>query len=245
MDTSLWQTLSSFDFLHSSHKCHVGNTAQQGRLGLFQDADFAGDLEDSKSTSGETLCIFGSRTFVSISWMCKKQTSVSHCSTGSEVISLDAGLRMDGIPAFDLWDLVIKVLHCILLDTPKHREIDRAKRSTIKRREIECGMKPKAPTPTPKRRDTINWKLMSFLMWITLAQAQHRLTPNPICTILKTVKLWWEWSSKAERSPTMRHVSRTHRVALDWLSDRRNLDSKVPNQICWHQKPTRRHVNQR
>ena len=29
------------------------------------------------------------------------------------------------------------------------------------------------------------------------------------------------------RSPTMRHVSRTHRVALDWLFDRINLDLKI------------------
>ena len=29
------------------------------------------------------------------------------------------------------------------------------------------------------------------------------------------------------RSPTLRHVSRTHRVALDWLFDRINLDSKI------------------
>ena len=29
------------------------------------------------------------------------------------------------------------------------------------------------------------------------------------------------------RSPTMRHVSRTHRVALDWLFDRIDLDSKI------------------
>ena len=29
------------------------------------------------------------------------------------------------------------------------------------------------------------------------------------------------------RSPTMRHVSRTHRVALDWLFYRINLDSKI------------------
>ena len=36
---------------------HVGNTAKQWRLGLFQDSDFAGDLEGSKSTSGGTLCI--------------------------------------------------------------------------------------------------------------------------------------------------------------------------------------------
>ena len=29
------------------------------------------------------------------------------------------------------------------------------------------------------------------------------------------------------RSPTMRHVSRTNGVALDWLFDRINLDSKI------------------
>ena len=29
------------------------------------------------------------------------------------------------------------------------------------------------------------------------------------------------------RSPTMRHVSRTHRVTLDWLFDRINLDPKI------------------
>ena len=29
------------------------------------------------------------------------------------------------------------------------------------------------------------------------------------------------------RSPTMRHVFRTHRVALDWLFDRINLDPKI------------------
>ena len=78
--------------------------------GLFQDSDFAGDLEDSKSTSGGTLCIFGSHTFVPISWMCKKQTSVSHSSTESEIISLDTGLRLDGKPAVDLWDLIVEVL---------------------------------------------------------------------------------------------------------------------------------------
>ena len=57
------------------------------------------------------LCIFGSHTFVPTSWMCKKQTSVSHSSTESEIISVDAGLRRDGIPALDLWDLVIEVFH--------------------------------------------------------------------------------------------------------------------------------------
>ena len=87
----------------------MGNTAKQCRLGLFQDSDFAGDLEDSKSTSGGTLGVFGSHTFVPISWMCKKQTSVSHSSTESEIISLDTGLRLDGLPALDLWDLIVSV----------------------------------------------------------------------------------------------------------------------------------------
>ena len=88
---------------------HVGNTAKQCRLGLFQDSDFAGDLEDSKSTSCGKLCIFGSQTFVPISWMCKKQTAVSHSSTESEIISLDTGLRLDGLLALELWDLIVSV----------------------------------------------------------------------------------------------------------------------------------------
>ena len=91
--------------------CHVGNTAKQCRLGLFQDSDFAGELEDSKSTSGGTLFSFGSQTFVPISWMCKKQTSISHSSTESEIISLDAGFRIDGFPSLDFWDLIVTVLH--------------------------------------------------------------------------------------------------------------------------------------
>ena len=89
------------------------NTAQQCRLGLFQETDFSADLEDSKSTSGRILCIFGIHTFVPRSWMCKKQSSVSHSSTEAAIISLNAGLRMDGIPALTLWDLVIEVFHSV------------------------------------------------------------------------------------------------------------------------------------
>ena len=85
----------------------MGNTAKQCRLGLFQDSDFAGYLEDSKSTPGGTSCIFGSHTFVPRSWMCKKQTTaVSHSSTESEIISLDAGLRLDGLLTLELWDII-------------------------------------------------------------------------------------------------------------------------------------------
>ena len=88
----------------------MGNTAKQCTLGIFQDSDFAGDLEDSKSTSGVALCVVGSQTLFPISWMCEEQTSVSHSSTESDIISLDAGWGLDGIPALDLWDLIVAVL---------------------------------------------------------------------------------------------------------------------------------------
>ena len=124
----------------------MGNTAKQCRLGLFQDSDFAGDLEDSKSTSGGTLCIFGSQTFVPISWMCKKQTSVSHGSTESEIISLDAGLRLDGIPALDSRDLIVAVLGNTNQSNkargdmcPNQREV-RSAPHTIQKRKKSHGM---------------------------------------------------------------------------------------------------------
>ena len=38
--------------------CYVGNTAKQCRLGLFQDSDFSGDLEDSKIYFGWNIVRF-------------------------------------------------------------------------------------------------------------------------------------------------------------------------------------------
>ena len=47
--------------------------------------------------------------FVPISGKCKKQTAVSHSSTESEIISLDTGLRLEGLRALELWDLIVSV----------------------------------------------------------------------------------------------------------------------------------------
>ena len=58
-----------------------------------KDCDFAGDLENSKSTLGGILCIFSSHTFVPTSWICKKQTSVSHSSTEIEATRGDRNPR--------------------------------------------------------------------------------------------------------------------------------------------------------
>ena len=100
MDKILWKTLDAFDLVHSSYRWiparfFCGKLSSIVQTWLFEDSDSAGDLEVSESISCTLLCIFGSQKFVPISWMFKKQTSVSHSSTEAELISLDAGLRVD------------------------------------------------------------------------------------------------------------------------------------------------------
>ena len=38
-----------------------------------------------------------------------QETAVSHSSTEYEIISLDTGLRLDGLPALELWVLIVSV----------------------------------------------------------------------------------------------------------------------------------------
>ena len=182
----------------------MGNTAKQRRLGLFQDSDFSGDLEDSKSTFGGTLCVFGSHTFVPISWMCRKQTSVSHSSTESEIISLDTGLRLDGLPALELLDLIVSVLGNVF------RVSDRSGK--------------------PASDDYKHHKSHNKIDVIKDIDA----VPSNVQSACQEALLYVFEDNEAVikmiikgGSPTMRHVSRTHRVPLDWLFDRINLDSKI------------------
>ena len=183
---------------------YVGNTAKQCTLGLFQDTDFAGDLEDSKSTSGGTLCVLGSQTFVPISWMCKKQTSVSHSSTESEIISLDAGLRLDGLLALELWDLIVSVFGSV------SQISDRTGRPV---NDVKKHQKSQGKTNVLNNIDCVPSNVQSARQEALLYVFEDN--EAVIKMIMKG------------RSPTMRHVSRTHRVALDWLFDRINLDPKI------------------
>ena len=184
----------SISYIHQTSEfeqhCHVGNTAQQCRLGLSQDSDFAGSLEDSKSTSGGLLCIFGSHTLVPTSWTCKKQTSASHTSTEAEIISLDTGLRKNGIPALDLWDFVIE-----------------------ENRETCCVTHHQTSTPTnqtkvPIQHDTLElWKVdcvSSNAKSSKFGAMLYVLEDNE--AVIKMII--------RSRSPAMRHVTRTHIFAV-------------------------------
>ena len=183
--------------------CHVGNTAKRCRLGLFQDSDFAGDLEDSKSASGRTLCVFGSHTFVPISWMCKKQTAGSYSSTESEIISVDAGLRLDGLPALELWDLSVSVFGSMTQTT------ERKGRLVVTERSSKSQGKTNVVNNVDRVPSNVQFSHQEALLYV------FEDNEAVIKMIIKG------------RSPTMRHVSRTHRVALDWLFDRINLDPKI------------------
>ena len=192
----------------------------QCKLWLSQDSDFAGDLEDSKPTSGGILCIFWSHTCVQISWMCKKQTSVSHSSTESEIISLDAGLRLDGIPALDLWDLIVAVLHG---NTNQSKQVQGDLSTSLTRKKIPG-----------KIDDLINVDFASSNANSSRKEAMLQIFEDNEAVIKMITK---------EKSHTMRHVLRTHRVALDWLFGRIILDQKNPKQIHRHQEPTCRHLD--
>ena len=169
----------------------------------FKTQIFAGDLEDSKSTSG------GSHTFVPISWMCKKQTSVSHSSTESEIISLDAGLRLEGIPALDLRDLIVAVLH-----------------GNTYQNDQERGDPSKIPT-----RKKIHGKIDDLDNVVSISSNVNSSRKEALLYIFENNETVIKMIIKG-RSPTMRHVSRTHRVAVDRLFDRINLEPKTKS-ICW------------
>ena len=184
--------------------CHVGFSAKQCRLGLCQDSDFAGDLEDSKSTSGGTLCVFGSHTFVPISWMCKKQIAVSHFSTESEIISLDTGLRLDGLLALEFWDLTASVLGNVSRVSDGSEKLDN---------DVHKHHKSQKKFDVMENIDSVPSNVNS-----SRQEALLNVFEDNEAVIKMIIK---------GRSPTMRHVSRTHRVALDCLFDRINLDSKI------------------
>ena len=165
---------------------------------------------------------FGSNTFVPISWMCKKQTSVSHSSTESEIISLDAGLRLDGLPALELWDLIVSVLGNT---TQNH---DRTVRPDVSTSETCCP--PHTIHKHKQSRRVIN-DLDNVDFIPSNVKSSHQ---EALLYVFEDNEAVIKMIIKG-RSPTMRHVSRTHRVALDWLFDRINLDPQNPNQIHWHQ----------
>lgn len=86
----------------------IGDEMEECWLELFTDADFAGDRLDMKSTTGVVLVLVGPNTYYPLVGFSKKQGVQCHSTTEAEVIALNTALRMFGLPAMDLW--------CVLLN---------------------------------------------------------------------------------------------------------------------------------
>ena len=140
--------------------------------------------------------------------MCKKQTSDSHSSTESEIISLDAGLRLDGLPALELWDFIVSVHGNTILT---HERTGQPV--------VTCD---KVHGPNKRSQGMIN-VLNNIDCVLPNVQFSHQ---EALLYVFEDNEALIKMIIKG-RSPTMRHVSRTHRVALDWFFDRINLEPKI------------------
>ena len=137
--------------------------------------------------------------------MCKKQTSVSQSSKESEIILLDTGLRLDGLPALELWDLIVSVLGNV---------------SRISDRSVK-------PESDDHKHDKSHNKIDVMKDIDAVPSNVQSSRQEALLYVFEDNEVVIKMIIKG-RSPTMRHVSRTHRVALDWLLfDRINQDSKI------------------
>ena len=140
------------------------------------------------------LCVLGSHTFVPISWMCKKQTSVQQNQKS--------------------WDLIVAVRGNT---NQSHKE----RRDPFMNKHEVCS----APHTIHKRKQSqgvIN-DLHNVDFIPSNVQSSHQ---EALLYVFEDNEEVNKMIIKG-RSPTMRHVSTTHRVALDWLFDRINLDPKI------------------
>ncbi|WP_288992749.1 DNA (cytosine-5-)-methyltransferase, partial [uncultured Marinobacter sp.] len=184
---------------------HVGDPLEDCRLVMFVDASFAGDLRDSKSTTGVIMVLVGPRTFCPISWICKKQGAISHSSTEAEIIALDAGLRMEGIPLVSLWELVIDTF------APEKEAKPNGPQKEANTREVASTHRDPlnidyVPPSIPD--DSYLWKHRAKLVI-----CEDNDAVITMCT--------------KGRSTTMRHVLRVHRVDLDTLWERLRTDPSL------------------
>ena len=99
--------------------------------------------------------------------------------------------------------------------------------------------------PTKERRNSrTRRKIWVGQMLITSRQAQKLSRFGALFYLL----LWRHWSNNEDdcqkrKSDDMTRI-RTHRVALEQLTESINLDQNNPEQSCWYQKPTRQHSAQ-
>ena len=110
-------------------------------------------------------------------------------------------MRLDGLPALELWDLIVSVFGNISHVSDGTGQPVNGKNKSYNKIDVVHDI-----DSVPSNVQSASREALLYVFEDNEAV---------IKMILKG------------RSPTMRHVSRTHRVALDWLFDRINLDPKI------------------
>ena len=113
-------------------------------------------------------------------------------------------MRLDGLPPMELWDLIVSVFGSV------SQISDRTGRPV---NDVKKHQKSQGKIDVMKDIDSVPSNVQSARQ-----EALLYVFEDNEAVIKMIVK---------GRSPTMRHVSRTHRVTLDWLFDRINLDPKI------------------
>ena len=85
----------------------IGDDAADLQLGLFSDADFAGDKASLRSTTGVFLALYGIHSFFPLASQSKKQTAISHSTVEAEFVAANQAIRTAGLPALPLWERIL------------------------------------------------------------------------------------------------------------------------------------------
>ena len=124
---------------------------------------------------------------------------------------------MNGIPVLVSWDMEIKVLH-----SAKNRF------THMKYSETSCAKEFRSKNLTTEDKRTSNRDLDELSYSDQLITNANSFQCNVQLYIFENNETVIKMIIKG-RSPMMRHVSRIHGVALDWLIDRVILDRKIHN----------------
>ena len=127
-------------------------------------------------------------------------------------------MQVYGIPALDLWNLVIEVFH--YTQNQSNQDKDSLAQGDLLHR-VTSSKRTKNQTKAPTTHDNSDLFLVDNLFSdarFSLSIAMLYVFEDNEAVIKMIIK---------GRSPTMRHVSRTRRVSVDCSFDRINLDPKI------------------
>ena len=169
-----------FQMLHLQVTCKIQNQRQEVRYAYF------------------------AHTCVPISWMCKKQTPGSRRSSESQIIALDASLRVDRLRALQFEGICFE------------------------------NITQQAGQGTPWASHTRKSHSVSFTVWLVFCVSQwitsHSTFPTvhtqPNSTHSKIVREWSKWATKGQ-IPNLGLVTRTYRVGLNCLFERSKLNTSI------------------